>query len=124
MTEKKDEAKAPATVTTTDRDGHEFEVEVGADGKNPVSVNNPPAKAIAEDDIQVIKDDLKKVEERQAKIQSKGSDGPGNDHNADGIATDADRRDSVRPTTSAEKTQAEPSAKDQDANNKSGAKKA
>lgn len=39
--------KAGDTVTTSDSVGHEFEVEVGADGKNPVSVNNPPAKAIA-----------------------------------------------------------------------------
>lgn len=124
MTDKKDEAKAPATVTTTDRDGNEFETELGADGKNPVSVNNPPAKAIAEDDVKVIKDDLKKAEERQAKIQGKGSDGPGNDHNADGIATDADKRDSVRPTTPAEKIQAEPSMKNQDENNKGGVKKA
>lgn len=34
-------------VTTADSTGNEFEVEVGADGKHPVSVNNPPAKALA-----------------------------------------------------------------------------
>lgn len=34
------------TVTVTDKYGNEVEVEVGIDGKNPVSPNNPPAKAI------------------------------------------------------------------------------
>jgi len=33
------------TVTVADRDGNEFEVEVGIDGENPVSPDNPPAKA-------------------------------------------------------------------------------
>lgn len=99
---KKDEDKSVTTVTTTDRDGNEFEVEVGVDGKNPVSVNNPPAKAVSVDDAEVIKEELAKVEERQEKLQSDGSDGPGNDHNKDGIATFADKRQgSGRPTTAA-----------------------
>lgn len=33
------------TVTRTDAEGNEIEVEVGADGENPVSPNNPPLKA-------------------------------------------------------------------------------
>src|SRR5262245_24924904 len=41
------ERSLPDTVTVTDRDGTEVQVEVGVDGKNPVSPNNPPAKALA-----------------------------------------------------------------------------
>lgn len=35
-----------STVTREDAYGNEVEVEVGADGENPVSPNNPPAKAV------------------------------------------------------------------------------
>lgn len=114
---KKDEGVA--TVTTTDREGNEFETEMGVDGKNPVSVNNPPAKAISEDDADVVKEEQEKVEERTSDL--KGSDGPGKDHNAEeGTTTAADRRAGrSRPTTPADPSVAQPSAKDQDADNKS-----
>lgn len=98
-TKNKDAAAEPKTVTVTTSTGLEFDVPVGADGKNPVSPNNPPAGAISEADVQVVKDAQAKIEERQAQLQESGSDGPGNEHNADGIATDADKRDSVRPDT-------------------------
>lgn len=42
---KKDEDQ-PKTVTLTNSDGADFEAEVGVDGENPVSVNNPPAKSV------------------------------------------------------------------------------
>lgn len=87
------------TVTVTDSTGHEFEAELGADGVNPVSVNNPPAKAIAEKDVEVVKEETAKAEERLASLGD-GSDGPGNEHNAEfGTATPADLRDSTRPDT-------------------------
>lgn len=35
------------TTTVTDASGNEFEVPTGADGENPVTPDNPPAKAIA-----------------------------------------------------------------------------
>lgn len=38
---------AEKTVTVADRVGNEFQTPVGADGQNPVSPNNPPAKAIS-----------------------------------------------------------------------------
>jgi hypothetical protein len=40
----------PETITVADSTGREFETELGADGKNPVSPNNPPAKAVAPDE--------------------------------------------------------------------------
>lgn len=87
------------TVTVTDSTGHEFEAELGADGVNPVSVNNPPAKAISEKDVEVVKDETAKAEDRLASV-GEGSDGPGNEHNAEfGTATPADLRDSTRPDT-------------------------
>lgn len=39
------EATEVATVTVQDVEGNDMEVEVGVDGVNPVSPNNPPAKA-------------------------------------------------------------------------------
>jgi hypothetical protein len=44
------------TVTTTDKYGNEFETPVGVDGKNPVSVNNPPAKAVTITDASDVDD--------------------------------------------------------------------
>lgn len=38
-------AKKAKTVTLQDAYGNDVEVPVGSDGKNPVSPNNPPAKA-------------------------------------------------------------------------------
>lgn len=40
----------PAMVTVTDLTGNEIKVPAGLDGKNPVSPNNPPVKAVAESD--------------------------------------------------------------------------
>lgn len=37
---------APETVKTTTRDGSEVQAEVGVDGENPVTPQNPPAKAV------------------------------------------------------------------------------
>jgi hypothetical protein len=62
-----DGAGAEETVTVADREGNEFETPLGADGKNPVSPNNPPAKAVlTEEDLKVIQEESAKIEERQA----------------------------------------------------------
>jgi hypothetical protein len=45
------------TVTVKDAVGNEIEVEVGADGKNPVNPNNPPLKALPPE----YREDAKKV---------------------------------------------------------------
>lgn len=91
------------TVTTTDRNGDDFETPVGIDGVNPVTPNNPPAKAVPADDVDVLKEALQAEQDRYDEAVGTGSDGPGNEHNEDGIASDADKRQgSARPTTSAE----------------------
>jgi hypothetical protein len=43
-------ANEQKTVTVNDPEGNDVEVPVGLDGKNPVSPNNPPAKAVSEGD--------------------------------------------------------------------------
>lgn len=49
------------TIKVTDAFGDKFEVEAGADGKTPVTPDNPPAKAelvdTAEDDTEAVSDD-------------------------------------------------------------------
>ena len=47
-------AKKKTTVTVQDREGNDIEVPVGVDGKNPVSINNPSAKAVSEDDHEAL----------------------------------------------------------------------
>lgn len=42
------------TVTVQDREGNDIEVAVGLDGKNPVSINNPSPKAVAEEDHEAL----------------------------------------------------------------------
>lgn len=39
------------TVTTSDREGNEFEVPVGVDGVSPVTPNNPVANALSPEDV-------------------------------------------------------------------------
>lgn len=56
------------TTTVTDQFGNELEVEVGLDGKNPVSPNNPPAKAaqyINEDAYDRSEDSTSEAEEAE-----------------------------------------------------------
>lgn len=59
-------------VKTTDREGNEFETEVGADGVNPVSVNNPPAGALADDKAV---DEVKDAQDQEAERYEEGVPG-------------------------------------------------
>lgn len=49
------------TVTVQDAEGNDIEAEVGADGKNPVTVDNPPAKAERVTDSDANTDGMVKV---------------------------------------------------------------
>lgn len=55
--EEPEEESGDGTMTMDDRFGNEVTVEVGADGENPVSVNNPPAKAVLPSDEDESSDD-------------------------------------------------------------------
>lgn len=96
MTDEKQQDE-PKTVTRVDAFGNEIEVPVGADGENPVSPNNPPAKALPEGYRDMTPDEA--AEARQEETQatqgedtSAASSGGGEEPSAGGKPADSDAK--------------------------------
>lgn len=67
------------SVTTTDAYGNEIEAEVGIDGENPVTPNNPPAKAVVaeaneDEEVEISESDEQPEEEQPEEEQPEDGD--------------------------------------------------